>query len=152
MAKKSDTCSPRELHLDFILQFTSDIRQIPGKDNTASDALSRVCINSFHLHETIDYEQIGTAQKNYTELFSLLNDKTTILQIIDASLRNSKTTIKCIHFLSHPGIKAFQKMITSKFIWKILETILKAGPYHVNQNQNCKTYACSLRIFSFTTS
>jgi cleavage and polyadenylation specificity factor subunit 1 len=38
-----DTCSPRQYnHLDFIAQFTTDIRHISGQDNVVADALSRV--------------------------------------------------------------------------------------------------------------
>jgi cleavage and polyadenylation specificity factor subunit 1 len=40
--QKRDKCSPRQFNqLDFISQFTTDIRHIPGKDIVA-DALSRV--------------------------------------------------------------------------------------------------------------
>jgi cleavage and polyadenylation specificity factor subunit 1 len=41
--QKRDKCSPRQFKkLDFISQFTTDIRHIPGKDNIVADALSRV--------------------------------------------------------------------------------------------------------------
>jgi cleavage and polyadenylation specificity factor subunit 1 len=40
--QKRDTCSPRQLNqLDFIAQFTTDIRHISGQDNVVADALSR---------------------------------------------------------------------------------------------------------------
>ena len=39
---KPDRYSPRKVrHLDFISQFTTDLRHISGKDNTVADALSR---------------------------------------------------------------------------------------------------------------
>ncbi|GFT99444.1 transposon Tf2-9 polyprotein [Trichonephila clavipes] len=39
----SEKCSPRQLrHLDFISQFSTDIRYTKGSDNTVSDALSRI--------------------------------------------------------------------------------------------------------------
>jgi cleavage and polyadenylation specificity factor subunit 1 len=38
-----DKCSPRQFnHLDFIAQFTTDIRHISSQDNVVADALSRV--------------------------------------------------------------------------------------------------------------
>jgi cleavage and polyadenylation specificity factor subunit 1 len=41
--QKRDKCSPRQFnHLDFIAQFTTDIRHISGQDNVVADALSRV--------------------------------------------------------------------------------------------------------------
>ena len=42
-SQRRDKCSPRQFnHLDFISQFTTDIRHISGQDNVVSDALSRV--------------------------------------------------------------------------------------------------------------
>jgi cleavage and polyadenylation specificity factor subunit 1 len=41
--QKRAKCSPRQFnHLDFIAQFTTDIRHISGQDNVVADALSRV--------------------------------------------------------------------------------------------------------------
>jgi cleavage and polyadenylation specificity factor subunit 1 len=40
--QKQDKCSPWQFnHLDFIAQFTTDIRHISGQDNVVADALSR---------------------------------------------------------------------------------------------------------------
>ena len=42
--------SPREIrHLDFISQFTTDIRHIHGTENTVAEALSRNAINALEL-------------------------------------------------------------------------------------------------------
>ena len=47
LQSKPDKHSPREIHqLDYISQFTSDLRHILGKENTAADALSRMDINT----------------------------------------------------------------------------------------------------------
>ena len=41
--QKRDKCSPSQFnHLDFVSQFTADIRHISGQDNVVADALSRV--------------------------------------------------------------------------------------------------------------
>jgi cleavage and polyadenylation specificity factor subunit 1 len=41
--QKRDKCSPRQFnHLDFIAQFTTDIRHISGEDKVVAVALSRV--------------------------------------------------------------------------------------------------------------
>jgi cleavage and polyadenylation specificity factor subunit 1 len=41
--QKRDKCSPRQFnHLDFIAQFTTDMRHISGQDNVVADALSHV--------------------------------------------------------------------------------------------------------------
>jgi cleavage and polyadenylation specificity factor subunit 1 len=43
LQQKRDKCSPRQFnHLDFIAQFTTDIRHVSGQDNVVVDALSRV--------------------------------------------------------------------------------------------------------------
>ncbi|EFN71769.1 Uncharacterized protein F44E2.2, partial [Camponotus floridanus] len=40
--QKPDKCSPRQFrHLDFIGQFSTDIRHVSGSDNVVADALSR---------------------------------------------------------------------------------------------------------------
>ena len=42
-SQKRDKGSPRQLkYLDFISQFTTDIRHISGQDNVVADALFRV--------------------------------------------------------------------------------------------------------------
>jgi cleavage and polyadenylation specificity factor subunit 1 len=41
--QERDKCSPRQFnHLDFVDQFTTDIKHISGQDNAVADALSRV--------------------------------------------------------------------------------------------------------------
>lgn len=41
--QRNDKCSPRQFrHLDFISQFTTDIRHVSGKDNVVADSLSRI--------------------------------------------------------------------------------------------------------------
>jgi cleavage and polyadenylation specificity factor subunit 1 len=41
--QKRDKCSPRQFnHLDFVTQFTTDIRHISGQGNVVADALSPI--------------------------------------------------------------------------------------------------------------
>lgn len=52
-------CSPRQYrHLDFISQFTSDIRHIAGRDNVVADTLSRI----EELETTVDFDQLAASQ------------------------------------------------------------------------------------------
>src|SRR5678815_4865974 len=47
MASRHERHSPREArHLEFVSQFTTDIRHISGVDNFTADALSRIEINA----------------------------------------------------------------------------------------------------------
>lgn len=50
LSARTDHHSPRQIcQLDFISQFTSDLRHIKGSENAAADALSRVTINAVSL-------------------------------------------------------------------------------------------------------
>lgn len=56
--QKSDKCSPRQFrYLDYIGQFTTDIRHVPGGENVVADALSRVQAISV----PVNYETIARA-------------------------------------------------------------------------------------------
>lgn len=66
-----DRHSPRQArHLDFVAQFTTDIRHIRGSDNTPADALSRMDINSvISLHQSnINFEVMAQLQTTDPEL------------------------------------------------------------------------------------
>ena len=46
---RSDKHSPRQArHLDFIAQFTSDLRHVRGEANVPADVLSRMEANALH--------------------------------------------------------------------------------------------------------
>ena len=50
---RADRYSPRQIrHLDFIAQFTSDLRHVQGSLNAAADALSRISTNALHTGDT----------------------------------------------------------------------------------------------------
>ncbi|BHF67008.1 hypothetical protein SprV_0301003100 [Sparganum proliferum] len=133
---KPDRYSPREVrHLDYISQFTADIRYVRGSDNVVADALSRPDINiitsDFDLAKLADLQ---TADESIADLRT-----STTLQLRDAPLPASPGTILCdwstgtprpvvplsyrktvfehFHSLSHPGIRASRKLIAARFIW-----------------------------------
>ena len=58
-------------HLDYISQFTSDIRHVKGEDNTAADALSRLSAIKVDSSVTVDFEAIAQAQQDDKELREL---------------------------------------------------------------------------------
>lgn len=52
-------------HLDFISQFTSDIRHVQGSDNKVADALSRFPISAVYLSDSVpvvDFQAMAVAQ------------------------------------------------------------------------------------------
>nr|VZH96033.1 unnamed protein product [Spirometra erinaceieuropaei] len=89
---KPDGYSPRKVrHLDYISQFTADIRYVRGSDNVVADALSRPDINTF----TTDFDlaklaDLQSGDKSIDDLRS-----TTALQLRDAPLPASPGTILC---------------------------------------------------------
>lgn len=128
--------TPRQLrHIDLISQFTTDIRYIKGAANTPADALSRNI--SVVSSSPLDYEAIATEQAEDPELQQLLQNPalkmekiqvpgTEISLYADVSTdsmrpylpeRHRRPVFNQLHGLSHPGIRASQHMMTSKFVW-----------------------------------
>jgi cleavage and polyadenylation specificity factor subunit 1 len=73
--QKRDKCSPRHFnYLDFIAEFTADIRHVSGQDNVVADAVSRV--------ESVtappSYEALAAAQNSDEELRTLLAANNTL--------------------------------------------------------------------------
>ena len=67
LARTSEKHSPCQLrHLDFIAQFTNDIRHIQGSLNSVADALSRIELNTVQSSSmpTTDLEALAMAQDN----------------------------------------------------------------------------------------
>ncbi|GFV21188.1 hypothetical protein TNCV_4268211 [Trichonephila clavipes] len=61
LPNKLDKCSPRQnRQLDFISQFTTDIKYIKGTENVVADTLSR--INDITMPGPIDYNETASAQ------------------------------------------------------------------------------------------
>nr|VZI38583.1 unnamed protein product [Spirometra erinaceieuropaei] len=60
----SDKYNPREIsHLDYISQFTTDIRHIDGPKNAVADMLSRPSFSAFHLSHGIDLGAMAAKQR-----------------------------------------------------------------------------------------
>jgi hypothetical protein len=73
--QKRDKCSPCQFnHLDFISQFTTDIRHIPGQDNIVANALSRVEV----ITVPVTHDALAAAQADNDELRTLLVSSTTL--------------------------------------------------------------------------
>ena len=73
LASNSNRYSPRQVrHLNFISQFTSDIRHVSGRDNPVADTLSRIDISAVQeIPPAIDFCAIAQAQHNDSELQKL---------------------------------------------------------------------------------
>lgn len=139
-SQKSDKCTPRQFrHLNYIGQFTTDLRHISGKDNEVADALSRI----ESVTASLDYDDLARSQATDEELKNLLTASDTSLELKRVKLINSDTQIYCdistrnvrpfvtksfrrqaflsTHALSHPGIKATVRLVKERFVWPSME-------------------------------
>ena len=158
---KPDRYSPREIRqLDFISQFTSDIRHVSGKDNIPADAFSRVHIDNLHHSSSIDFDAIAHAQEDDEEIAGLSDDDSITLKrmpisssdktiLCDVStgtprpyipLSFRKSVFSALHNLSHPGIRATQKLCTERFIWKGINRDVRNWTKTCLQCQKCKVH------------
>lgn len=129
-----------ERYLQFIAEFTTDIRHISGKDNIVADALSRVD----SVAANIDFEAIAKDQRSDRQLKELLSSKTTSLKlesqkfsqlrsplIVDVSNNckvrpyvpeNHRANIMTqFHGLAHPGARATKRLISERFVWPYMK-------------------------------
>lgn len=127
--QKLDKASPRQARqLDYLGQFTTDIRHISGKDNVVADFLSRMDEIA-----AIDYTLLGREQReedlpadNSLEWKQIrmsgveppiFCDISTgfVRPYLPPSFR--KIAFDSIHQMSHPGNKATQKLLKQRFVW-----------------------------------
>ena len=140
---RPDRHNPREIRqLDYISQFTTDIRYVKGEDNVVADALSRPQVGNINAYACIDYTQIAEAQESDAELQTLLECKAStglLLKRVPRLTTDDGGTVICdvshgrtrpfvpashrravfnaIHGLSHPGVRATQRAVTARFVW-----------------------------------
>lgn len=143
--------TPRQVtHLEYIAQFTNDIRYLKGSQNVVADTLSRAYCESLTdmQHVTFDYKQLVIHQKHDKELSKLLekykNNPTSKIYLkflkddsnkekvwcetstgrnrpyIPEGLR--KTVFNLLHSISHPGIRATRKQVSEKYFWPNMNT------------------------------
>lgn len=139
--KLNANSSPRQQRqLEYISQFTTDIRFVKGQDNTVADAMSRIATIS--LPTPFNYEEMARVQENDAELRQILETEGSLklkpIVIGPTSLKlfcDDSTGVlrpyvpkcfryeifKSIHNLSHPGIKASVDLLRERFIWHSLK-------------------------------
>ncbi|KAF6199537.1 hypothetical protein GE061_007563 [Apolygus lucorum] len=141
------TASPRRLRqMEFISQFTTDIRYTPGTSNIVADALSRPSppelneLTEFPTGRTIALEQ----QKDKSfELRKLIENG----RLAETSIPSYSTKLWCdvsgnqprpyiptklrksifqhYHSLSHPGIRATRDIVRTRAFWPKMNTDLR---------------------------
>ncbi|BHF59615.1 hypothetical protein SprV_0100257600 [Sparganum proliferum] len=144
LSTSSDKYSPREArHLDFISQYTTDIRFLKGLYNQVADCLSRPGINAI-TRPSIDLERMAELQNQPTFIESL---QPTSLQLEAIPLSTTPGTILCdvsrgasrplvpsemrrdvfatLHNLAHPGIRSTQRLVSERFVWPSMNTDIR---------------------------
>jgi hypothetical protein len=132
-SKNNDKASPRQLrHIDFVSQFTNDIRHVNGRENIVADTLSRANVAATRLTQTIDYTELEQLQKDDPELQQLLRNNTTALTLMNARLMED---LQCgAMLLSRPFVLLFQNLYVEEYsrpctIWLIQVAELRNGSF-----------------------
>lgn len=155
----TDRHSPREIRqLDYISQFTSDIRYVTGVSNAAADALSRVHITS--LTSGINLSDIAAEQTTDEDLQQARSSSS--LNLRDLPLPVGTGTIVCdvstgsprpwvplkfrrhvfqhFHSLSHPSIRSTIRLITDRFVWTNIRKDIQQWTKHCLTCQRSKVH------------
>lgn len=136
--QKSDKASPRQIRqLDFISQFSTQIRHVPGSRNIVADNMSR--IEPIELSSVIDLIKIAQEQEKDKELEQILQKNSTSLLLQKIPIPDSEHSLYCdtsygktrpyipqslrkplfemYHNVNHPGNNATQKLMKARFVW-----------------------------------
>lgn len=146
--KNREDPSPMQLRrLQFISQFTTDVRHITGEHNVVADALSRIAaLSATPTHSatlsaisaTINFAALALAQQNDPEIaqYKLPNSS---LKLKECQAPNSDVMVWCdtsmekhrpflpaafrkqafdqVHNLSHPGMRSSARLVSARFVW-----------------------------------
>lgn len=145
--QKNSKATPRQVRqLNYISQFSTDIRHVPGKKNVVADALSRIStinrIHSISLDSSINYNLLSQAQNQAKKFFNKLDSSLKIIKTdyngsqiyCDISTGKLRPVIPpcfrriifdSVHYLSHPGIKASTELIKKDFVWPTMSKDIK---------------------------
>jgi hypothetical protein len=144
-------------HLDFIAQFTTNIRNISGQKNVVAGALSRV--------ESVtappSFDALATAQTSNDVLQTLLQSNTA-LRLEKQHISGTTVSIYCdtsagkprpyipaplrlqmfesVHNLSHPGTKITAKLIAQRFVWPGVQKDCRTWARACQAYQRSKVY------------
>ena len=173
LATASDKYTPRQIrHLDYIAQFTSDLRHVTGPNNPVADALCRNAISTLQSSQppSIDLQVLADAQAGDPEILALQNSSTTSLRLTSLPLPASTSTIICdtstgtprpivpsslrravfnaMHSLSHPGVRATEQLIKQRYVWPGMKKDIKAWTQSCQPCQRSKVQRHTTAPFS----
>ena len=144
--------------MDFIPQFTTDLRHVSGNANPVADALSRIATLFRQPSILTSWPVLNTTTKNSPRFEMILRSST--MELRDHPIPTSKNHITCdistskprpfvpkafrrtifdsLHNLSHPGIKATQRLITERYVWPSINRDVRQWTRSCLQCQRCK--------------
>ena len=162
---KPDHHSPRQVrHLDFISQFTTDICHIAEQGNPEAVALSHLETNAIHMQPSqsiVDFQAMAKDQPTDKDLQTLQTSSNNIKfarvampmckdsLLCDTSTGTSRpyvpqqfrrTAFNSLHDLSHPGIRATQRLVTARFFWPGMNTDARCWTRSCLRCQRSKIY------------
>ncbi len=134
----ADSCSARQQHhLSFLAEYTSDIRHLPGRENVVADALSRPAAAVVPPSaEAVPWAELAVAQRGCPATAALATSDTLWVQqvecggavvLVDWSTGVPRPLVppsfqwrifNAVHELAHPGVRATQRMVASRFVWR----------------------------------
>ena len=156
----SDKYTAREhRHVDYISQFTSDLRFVKGEKKTVADTLSRTGLNALD-NDILSQDLIADEQKSDSTLPSVLSDTSLALQEFPAPFSNKtlycdvklgsprpyippslrKRVFRHFHGLSHPRKRATVKLITDRFLWANMNSDVRDWVSECLECQKCKVH------------
>ena len=156
MAKAGGSWSALQArHLATVSEFTTDVRHIEGKTNVVADTLSRAPIDTVTIG--IDYQEMATDQASDPEartmrmantslkLRDILTGRNGTTLLCDTTLKQPnpwvpekwrRTVFNAVHSLAHPGVRATNRLISSRFVWTGMSKQIKEW---VRCCQQCQT-------------
>ena len=161
VGRSTDRHSPRETrHLDYIAQFTTDVRHVRGCENLAPDALSRVSAIHASQPPMDDLDELADAQREDADLLvfrqsghglrlrdtSLGSGRTLVVDdstgtprpLVPASLR--RRVFDRLHGLAHPGVRASQELVGRRFVWPGMRNDIRRWTQACDQCQRTKVH------------
>lgn len=159
LSSSTDRYSPRETRqLDYVSQFTSDIRHVSGVNNPVADALSRIN-STFSTPGPINFEDMAKAQQDKEFKQELTS---TSIDAKSSPLPSSPGSILCdfstgqprpivppsfrrqvfdsLHNVAHPGIRASQRLISQRFVWPSMNRDIRQWSRNCHACQKAKIH------------
>jgi cleavage and polyadenylation specificity factor subunit 1 len=135
--RMTDAWSARQQrHLSYVAEYTSDIRHVPGSQNSVADALSRPAAAVAPAPVAVDFDQVAAQQATCSDVQALKSSSSlqvravkvgeremwcdfstqSVRPLVPSSLR--RNVFEALHNLAHSGTRATKRVIAARFVWR----------------------------------